>query len=94
MFIIVIVIIIIIIIIITMLFILNSLCRRGISFYFIELNYKFSNIFSCAVLMLLESVPLLNFSRYLVTAAGYTEFHLHSLVVFLSQSGLPQAHIR
>ena len=47
-----------------------------------------------ALLMLLENVPLLNFSRYLVTAAGETEFHLHSLLVFLSQSGLPRAHIR
>jgi len=45
--------------------------------------------------MLLENVPLFwNFSRYLVTAAGYTGCHLHSLLVFLSQWGLPRAHVR
>ena len=44
--------------------------------------------------MLLENVPLLNLSRYLVNADGETESHLHSLLVFLPQWGLLRAHIR
>ena len=53
--------------------------------YVIDLYYKFSNICSRVLLMLLENVSLLNFCRYLVSAARETGFHLHSLLVFLSQ---------